>query len=318
MLSVIEALREAKERLEKAGVVRADWDASWLLANALGVDRVTLYLEPGRDLTRGQVSLFRDLVRRRCAREPLQYILGTQGFMGLELAVDARVLIPRPETEVLVEEVLSWLKTWPTAGHSSPGHSSPGHGSPGHPRRDEVSVAGTEEIPVVDVGTGSGAIAVALAVLNRQVLAYATDLSAGALVVAAENARRQGVTGRVRLLAGDLLEPLRGLGLDGRMAAVVSNPPYIPAGDIPGLQPEVRDYEPRLALAGGPDGLNPYRKLAPAAGDLLAPGGLLAVEVGAGQAEAVAGIFESNGFARTRIVPDLAGIDRVVTAVWRE
>lgn len=302
MPSVMDALQEATEQLKKAGVPRAGWDASWLLAYALGVDRVRLYLEPGREMTRGQVSFFHDLVRRRCAREPLQYILGTQGFMGLELAVDSRVLIPRPETEILVEEVLSWLKSWQAAGR----------GNPAGPAREEESEIG--KILVADVGTGSGAIAVALAVLDRRVFAYATDLSAGALEVAAENARRQGVADRVRLLAGDLLEPLRGLSLEGQMAAIVSNPPYIPAGDIPGLQPEVRDYEPRLALKGGPDGLDPYRKLAPAAADFLTPGGLLAVEVGEGQAAAVAGIFESSGFVQPRIVPDLAGIGRVVTA----
>jgi len=208
---------------------------------------------------------------------PLAYLTGEREFWSLRLAVDDRVLIPRPETEALVEEALRLL--------------------PPAPR-------------VADIGTGSGAIAVAVATERPDAAVWATDLSAGALEVARANARAHGVEGRVRFAQGDLAEPLAALA--GTLDAVLANLPYVPAAEVDGLAPEVRDHEPRLALDGGGDGLRVVARLLGEAPALLRPGGRLLLEVGAGQAAAVRELAGQGAWAVVGTRRDLAGIERVV------
>jgi release factor glutamine methyltransferase len=256
--TVRDALDSALVALTASGCETPRLDAEVLLAAAMGVDRALLIADPGRGM---EPEPFREYVRRRAQREPVAYILGTKGFRRLDLAVDPRVLIPRPETEHVVEAALSLP-------------------------------AGAR---VVDVGTGSGAIALALADERPDLRVVGTESSPGALALARANAARLGLA--VELLEGDLLAPVT-----GPVDAVVSNPPYV--GDGERLPAELA-YEPREALYGGPDGLDVYRRLAPA----LASVAFVALEVGAGQAADVAALLPGHAI---EVVPDLAGIDRVV------
>jgi release factor glutamine methyltransferase len=233
-------------------------------------------------------SVYRRLIARRAAAVPVGYLVGHREFFGIEFAVDRHVLIPRPETEHLVEVVVRELRAHPA------------------PR-------------VIDVGTGSGAIAIAVARALPHVTVLATDVSAAALRVARRNVVRCGVADRIVLARGSGLGPLaRPIG-DRRVDAVVSNPPYIPTCEIPNLPPEVRGHEPLVALDGGADGLTVHREVVAGAAPYLTPGGVLALEVAAGwnQAAAVARLIEATGqFGAPRIVRDYAGMDRVVVA-WR-
>ncbi len=267
--------------LSNAGIANAAQEARWLLERALQTTGLRLRVESDRPVSEEHRNLAWSLLTRRVAGEPLQYLLGTQEFCGLEFEVGPAVLIPRPETELLVGEVRE--------------------------------IAGREAAPLVaDIGTGSGCIAVALACAMPNAQVYATDRSAEALAVARRNGGRHGVMERVRFLEGDLLAPLAGLGLEGQLAAVVSNPPYIPADDLPGLQREVR-REPRAALDGGPDGLAFYRRLLREAKPYLAPGGTMVLEVGQGQAESVCRMAEeSGGYGLCGVRRDGADIERVV------
>lgn len=259
-----DALDSSLVALTAAGCETPRLDAEVLLAAAMGVDRAALIADPGRGLEPAEARAFQDAARRRTQREPVAYILGRKGFRRLELAVDPRVLIPRPETEHVVEAAL---------------------GLPAGAR-------------VVDVGTGSGAIALALADERPDLEVLATESSAGALAVARANAARLGLS--VELLEGDLLEPV-----SGPVDAVVANPPYVRAGEA--LAREL-GYEPVEALYGGEDGLDVYRRLAPAA----ARASFVAFEIGAGQAGDVTALVRSAGFEAIEVVPDLAGIERVV------
>jgi release factor glutamine methyltransferase len=260
-----EALESALVPLEAAGVDTPRLDAQVLLAHVLGVDRSALFLAPRRELTPDDAGRFRDLVTRRWRdREPVAYLVGTKGFRRLELAVDRRVLVPRPETELLVEAALDL----------------------------------PDGARVVDVGTGSGAVALALKHERPDLRVVATDVSAGALDVAQANAARLGLD--VEFLLGDLLEPVA-----GEVDAVVSNPPYVETGAR--LPPEVARHEPVGALYAGEDGLDVVRRLA---ASVRAP--FLALEVGAGQAEAVMALCRA--FSDVSVIRDLAGIERVVVA----
>lgn len=279
-------VRDGLALLSNAGIANAAQETRWLLERALDTTGLQLRLESDRPVSEGHRSLALSLLTRRAAGEPLQYLLGTQEFCGLDFEVTRAVLIPRPETELLVSEVRE--------------------------------IAGREAAPLVaDIGTGSGCIAVALAHALPKATVYATDLSADALDVARNNAGRHGVGERVRLLEGDLMAPLAGLGLEGCFTAVASNPPYIASGDLSGLQREVR-REPRLALDGGPDGLACYRRLLREAGPFLLPGGSVIVEVGQGQAAAVCRMAdESGGYAVAKVRRDMAGIERVVSVQFK-
>lgn len=225
---------------------------------------------------------FFQLVERRRSRVPMQHLTGTQEFYGLAFDVTPQTLVPRPETEGIVEEALAELGLEKRAS----------------PR-------------IVDVGCGSGCIAIALAKSLPEASVFATDLSGAALAVARENAHRHAVSERVTFFLGDLLSPLTH---DERFDLVVSNPPYIAEAEIPRLEPEVSEHEPILALAGGPDGLDVIRRLVPAARDALTAGGRLIFEIGAGQEDVAVEIVASAGLELLRIAKDLAGIPRVVVA----
>lgn len=273
--TVLRVLQWTADYFREKGVDGGRREAELLLADLLGLDRVGVYLNFDRPLDAGELAAFRSRVGRRARHEPIQYILGQTEFWSLPFSVTPAVLIPRADTEILVEEAL---------------------------KRAQPAAA------ILDVGTGSGAIAVALAHELPAATVEAVDLSAEALAVAAENARRNGVEGRVRLRQADLSDPP-----GGPYDLIVANPPYIPDGELVALMPEVRDFEPRLALAGGADGLDCYRQLVSVAVSRLTPGGWLLVEVGAGQAPAVRELFTENGrYADLFTARDLAGIERVV------
>jgi release factor glutamine methyltransferase len=271
-VTVAQALDRATAELERAGVETPTVDAEWLLAHVLGVTRSELHTARARELDGEEERFFGDYLERRVRREPLAYVLGEWGFRGLTLAVDARALVPRPETEVVVERCLALL-------------------------------AGSEETRVLDVGAGSGAIALAIADEHPGAHVVAIDSSEAALALAAENRARVGVDGRVRLVHGDLLA-----GVEGPFDLVVSNPPYVSAEEWEALQPEIRLYEPRTALVGSGVG----ETIAREARALLVPGGRIVLEAGDGQAAPLGAALEELGYDETRITPDLAGRERVV------
>jgi release factor glutamine methyltransferase len=272
--TVLKLLRWTADYFAGRGIDSPRLDAELLLAETLGLDRVGLYLNFERPLQAAELATYRDRVRRRAGREPLAYILGMTEFWSLPLKVTPDALIPRPDTELLVEQALQ-------------------------------RVAGPAR--VLDVGTGSGALAIALAHERAEWQVTALDLSPAALAVAGENAGANGVAERIALLEGDLAALP-----DGPFALIVANPPYIAHAELATLMPEVRDFEPHLALDGGPDGLDAYRALAGQAGRVLIPGGWLLVEVGMGQAPAVQALFAAAGLTELFSALDLAGIERVV------
>lgn len=273
-----ERLAEARLTLSQAGIAaeEAALDAEVLARHVLDCDRATLLTRARDPLPSAFTRLFQGLVSRRARREPLAYIVGHREFWGLEFDVTPAVLIPRPETELIVEEALASL-----------------------PRRDLVR-------HIVDVGTGSGCLAVTLAVEFPAARITATDTSRDALAVAYRNAERHNVIGRITFTQADVLENISGLA-----DLIVSNPPYVPAGDAATLQPEVRDYEPTEALYGGPDGLDVIRKLLAGASPVLASGGWLIIEFGFGQEAGVRDAAQRAGWTAVRIRSDLQGIPRV-------
>jgi release factor glutamine methyltransferase len=280
-MTLREALTRATRQLDAspdlcAGAAR---DAALLLRHALGISHAAQLADPKRRLTPAQQAAFDALVQRRLANEPIQYITGEQEFYGLALGVTPAVLIPRPETEQLVEAVLAELDP-------------------------------TRPLRILDVGTGSGAIAIALAHHLPRAHVTAVDLSAAALEVAASNAARHGLTNRIRFVQSDLLDALP----PGELPFdfIVSNPPYVPTADRGSLHPQVRDHEPAAALFAGPDGLDVYRRLIPQARAALRPNGILALEIGQGQREAVAALLAD--WNELRFLDDLQQIPRVALA----
>lgn len=272
------------EFLARHGVEAPRRQAEWLLAHVLGVPRLQLYLGFDRPLADADADRLRGLVVRRGRREPLQHLLGTAHFCGLELEVTPDVLIPRPETELLAERAWSALQAREAAG--------------GLPR-------------ALDLGTGSGCLALALTKHTARTEILALDVSPAALAVARRNAERLGLTARVKFIESDGLAALpAGAAFD----LLVSNPPYIPAAEIAALEPEVRDHDPRLALDGGPDGLTWYRRLAVEAPAHLTATGELMAEFGDGQAPALGEIFRAAGWPEPEIVNDLTGRARFLVA----
>ena len=274
-------LAAAVDRLSAAGVPTARVDAEWLLAAVLGVGRVEIQLDIDRALPAAVAARYEAAVGRRARREPLQQIVGWEAFRGLRVRLTADVLVPRPETETLVEWALGLLP----------------------PPRSGVRLL------ALDLGTGSGVIACALAAERRDVDVVAIDMSRAAAAVARENARQLGLAERVTVVVGDLSDPL------GRGCAdlLVSNPPYLPSAILSGLEPEVGAHEPRLALDGGGDGLRVIRRIVTSAREVLRPSAPLLLETAGGsQAGAVAGLLRAAGFTGVGVRADLAGVDRFV------
>lgn len=278
-------LAEGTRRLALAGLAGARQDALRLMAQALGTDRLAVYVEPRRAVDARGAALFRALVDRRAAHEPVQHILGFEEFRGLKIEVTPDVLIPRPETEGLVERALELLADRPGA-------------------------------LVADIGTGSGAIACALAAARPDLEVLAVDQSLGALAVASDNVRVLGLASRVRLLAGDLLGPLASLG--GSLDMVVANPPYLPSGIIAGLPAEVERFEPRMALDGGPDGMRVLRRIIAEAPRFLRPGGWLLMEIGEEQAGPLASLMAAEGFSSIGARRDLRDVERYIEGRWTD
>lgn len=273
-------LAEGARRLAEAGLPTARQDAEWLLAAVLGRERFALYLEPDRAVVEAAGGRFRALVARRADHEPLQHLLGYEDFRGLRLRVTPDVLIPRPETEGLVEWALELL------------NASSSNGSP----------------LLADIGTGSGAIACALAAACPDARVVATDISPAALAVAEGNVRALGLGGRVRVIAGDLLKPLAAE--PAALNMIVANAPYLPSGILPSLPREVFAFEPRQALDGGPDGMEVIRRLLTAAPAALRPGGRLVLEIGEEQAAPLAAVMTAAGFVDVAAREDLRGVSR--------
>lgn len=279
MHTVLEVVKRTTDFLEGKGVESARLNAELLVGHALGLKRMQLYLQFERPLTEPELERIRPMVRRRAAREPLQYILGETAFRDLTLAVDARVLIPRPETEQLVELVLG---RWPQPPAT-----------------------------VLDLGTGSGAIALSLAKAWPESRVTAVDREEGALAVAAANAVRNGLESRVNFVRSDWFA---GLPAGARYDLIVANPPYLSDAELAGAQPEVRAHEPRAALSAGPDSTRDLRRIIAEAPRFLAPGGLLALETGIAHQDELAEAAGAAGFSRVERHRDLTGRNRFLSA----
>lgn len=274
--SVVKVLKSATTRLETARIENSRLDAEILLAHVLKWRRLNLYIDAEKTLPLESILRFNELINRRLEGVPVAYLTGAKEFMGLSFAVNENVLIPRPETEILTELVGEYLR---------------GLG---------------REVIFADLGAGSGAICISILKFVKTARAIAVEISAEALEVAKFNAQKFFVDDRIEFFCGDLFKPLEGQ----KFNAIVSNPPYIPTRDLKSLQSEVQ-REPQLALDGGEDGLNFYRRIANDAPKFLVDGGLLAVEIGVNQAAAVKALFAVN-FIDVEIVKDLAGLERIV------
>lgn len=280
MQTLVSAWTGAKRRLQSAGVDSPVIDARLLVEAAAGATRADIISDPHRPLTLEQSAELEGFLERRSRREPVSQILGVKGFWKIMLRVTPQVLTPRPETETILDVVLAEFPPGP-------------------------------RFRVLDLGVGSGAIVLAILAERPAAVGLGVDVSEEALAVARENAANLGLGGRVALLRGDWTA---GLG-EASFDLVVSNPPYVRSGEIAALAPEVRDHEPRLALDGGADGLDAYRRLAVEIPRVLVPGGRFAVEIGSDQGEPVAALFADAGAEAVRVVRDLGDRDRVVTGL---
>ncbi|MBC7234687.1 MAG: peptide chain release factor N(5)-glutamine methyltransferase [Chloroflexi bacterium] len=280
--TIRQALRWGIGALTAAGVDSPRLDAELLLGHVLGLTRTQLHVHAQEEIDRSAAEAYTQLVRRRMSREPLAYIVGRRAFFDLELIVSSDVLVPRPETELLVEETLRWAELWQARG----------------------------KLHIVDVGTGSGAIAIAIARHLPEALVWAVDISFPALMITQENARRTGVQGRVLPIQGDLLAPFK-----GPFQVIVANLPYVPHHELPELMPEISLYEPSSALDGGTEGLEIIRRLLPQAARCLSMPGLLLLEIDPRQSQEVcAMIRQSLPRAQLTVLRDYGGLDRVVRA----
>ncbi len=283
-MTIAETIARAAARLAAHRIENSRLDAELLLGHALGRDRAWLVAHYPDRIGDEETRYYDGLIRRRAVREPLQYILSKQEFWGIDFLVTPDVLIPRPETELVVEAAVGLL-------------------------------SGRREPLVIDLCTGSGCIAITLAHELPGARIYATDRSEKALHVARTNARKQGVEQRIRFIEGDLFGPLVVAGMEGMIDAITANPPYVRSGELPGLQPEVRDFEPEMALVSGPEGTEISRRIIVESPRYLKPGGSLILEFGMGQAGALRGIAEqTEAYAGVEVLKDLARIDRVLVA----
>lgn len=283
-MTVLDALNWATDYLRDHEIDHPRLNAELLLASSMNVSREKLYVQLQSQMPEEERRKLEGLIRRRISGEPLQYILGHQEFWSIDLTVNSHVLIPRPETEVLVEAGLLIL----------------------------LKIASNKIPSVLELGTGSGAIIIALAREVGNVSFVATDISTDALRVAKENARSVGVLNKIKFVKGDLFSPFP---IKETFDLILSNPPYIRRSEWKGLMKEVRDYEPKIALDGGEDGLDFYRKMISQAPSYLKSKGWLLVEVGSGQADKVSEMIEARGgFHKPKRVKDLSGIERVIKA----
>lgn len=282
---LLELLTWTSQYLSERGFENPRLNVEQLLAQTLGFNRIDLYLNVDKPLIASELSQFKALLKRRLRHEPLQYILGRTEFMSLPFRIAPGVLIPRPETEILVESVLAEAKG---------------------------RFPDQQPVTCLDIGTGSGNVAVALARYWPDLTVTAIDINSAGLALAQENARSNGVAERIRFQLLDFLAPDRQSHFSEKFQVVVANPPYIASAEIPSLPPEVRDYEPRQALDGGVDGLNFYRKIALELKALLHPDGFAAFEIGYQQAPAIQQLFQHHGLGFTRVRQDLAGKDRII------
>ena len=284
-MTVLEAIQRSTEFLVKKGVDSPRLQTELLLAHLLKQPRMRLYLEFERVLTPAEVDGFRELIRRRGQREPLQHIVGSTSFCGLEIAVSRDALIPRPETELLAERGWTFL--------------------------NQLSTSNQQPSTAMDLGTGSGCLAIALACKCPAAEVYAIDISPGALALARQNAARHGVAERIRFLQGD---GFAALPQEARFDLIISNPPYIPSGEIASLQPEVRDYDPHPALDGGADGLDYGRRLAAECVPFLKPHGRVMLEFGDGQAEGLRKILQQQMWIVEAVEEDYSHRPRLMIA----
>lgn len=278
MLSVLEIIKRTTEFLDKRGVESPRLNAELLIGHALGLKRMQLYMQFERPLTEPELEKIRPLVKRRSSREPLQHILGETDFSGLKLKVDRRALIPRPETELLIELVTKRLAAPPAT--------------------------------ILDLGTGSGAIALALAKIYPNAPVTAVDQSEEALALAGENATHTGLEGRVQFILSDWFSAVPA----GQFALIIANPPYLSDEETAAAQPEVKDFEPHAALSAGADGAADLTLIIREARARLMPGGLLACETGIAQHAALLQLAADAGYARTESLRDLTGRDRYLLA----
>jgi len=278
-ITIAYAIREGAQILHDAGLAEARRETSGLLQHVIGRDRSFVLAHPEHQLSQAQLQTFHELLKRRAAGEPMQYLTALQSFFSLDFAVAPGVLIPRPETELLVELALEIIQ-------------------------------GAEEARICDVGTGSGCIAITLLHERTDANAVALDISAAAIQIAKRNALRHQVQDRLTFVQSNCFSSLSPA--DFSFDLIVSNPPYVAEDDLAGLQREVRDHEPREALAGGPDGLDVVRRLLSESDAFLKPGGHLLIEIGFNQAAAVQALVEKHEWLAKGIRPDLQGIPRVV------
>jgi release factor glutamine methyltransferase len=284
-LTIIETIASATTTLSKAGIANARLDAEVFLSHIIRKDRVWLITHRDDVLDDKNQRDFDEAIRRRSKREPLQYIIGNQEFWGLEFKVTPDVLIPRPETELIIEAALTIV-----------------------PDRNKA-------VRIIDLCTGSGCIAVSLAKELANAHIIATDASEKALAVARENTRDHGVADRIRYLEGDLFEPLKELDIRGQIDIIVSNPPYVRESDLPALQSEVKDHEPLMALVAGPEGTEIAQRIIRHATEYLKKNGALIMEMGLGQSGELTRMTEATGaYGKPGVLKDLAGIERVIVA----
>jgi len=281
MLNVLEVVKKTSEFFASKGIESPRLNAELVASHALGLGRMELYLQFERPVSDAELTVIRELVRRRGRREPLQYVLGFTEFCGLRLKTDRRALIPRPETELLVETVVSRLTAPPAR--------------------------------ILDLGTGSGAIALALARAFPEARVTAVDSSGEALTLAAENSALAGLSGQVALVESDWFGSLPG---GAAYDLIVSNPPYLSRAEVDATEPELREHEPLKALESGASGFADIARIVADSAGALSPGGLLALETGIGHHGLAAGAAQGAGFARSESVRDLTGRDRIFLA-WR-
>jgi release factor glutamine methyltransferase len=285
--TIRELMKSAIEHFQKQGLEDARLNVELLLAHALDLQRIQLYLNFDKPLTQEEIKRFRTLYERRLKREPVQYIIGSTNFMGLHFTVDSRVLIPRPETETLIEQIILFCQRYPN------------------------------DVPVhfLEIGTGSGNIAISIAKFIKNAYITSIDISFEALAVAQQNARLHSVESRIKFSCADVFDKTEKL-LQTQYDLVISNPPYIPKDEWEQLQTEVRDFEPSMAVTDGKDGLEFYYRITGIIPEIIKSGGGVVLEVGFGQAEVVARQLKEAGLEQVQITRDLQGIPRVVSGSW--